>query len=205
MLARLRPRLSFANVTALLALVLAAGGAAFAAAGLVDGKGQIHGCVKSKNGELRVVKKGTKCGKGQTKLVWSQKGRPGTPGKTGKTGPQGPGARSLNLVYNEAAEKTVDASSGLKVDVSCGALATITLRPVGTTGFVLAHGFSSTNGGSPNTIDDSAASEGVATNQTGTISVIARASDATKWTKFDLGASRDGSICEFRGLITPPS
>jgi hypothetical protein len=199
-----RPRLSFANVASLLALVLAAGGVAFAAAGLVDGKGQIHGCVSKKNGRLRVVKKGTKCGKGQTKLVWSQKGPPGGPGKTGL---RGPGARSLDLTYNGTTEKTVESSSGLKVTAACGGTGVVKIAPVTVGAFVLAHGYASQNGMAPFTIDDSGAYQSVDTSQSGTMSVIARASDATKWSKFDLGVARDagGPTCEFRGLITPPS
>ena len=87
MLSRLRPHLTFANVTSLLALTVALSGSAYAA-GLVGSDGQIRGCV-GKNGQLTVVVSGQHCRKGQSKIVWNQQGPRGVSGPTGQNGANG--------------------------------------------------------------------------------------------------------------------
>jgi hypothetical protein len=78
---RLRPRLTYGNVVATLALFIALGGGAVAAmTSFVQTKGTIRGCV-SKKGQLTLLKKGkSRCARGQTKIAWS---------KGGATGPAG--------------------------------------------------------------------------------------------------------------------
>ena len=104
MAARLRPRASFANVIALLALFVALGGGAFAATHAFVGKdGQVHSCV-ARDGSVRIVVARKKCAKKQTALAWSQQGPRGLIGPqgiAGQTGPQGPGGRTL--VFKEGA------------------------------------------------------------------------------------------------------
>ena len=92
--------LSYANVTATLALFLALGGGAYAAVSGIPGRdGVIHGCYQKRMGTLRVVPAGRKCKKGsEVALSWNQKGvrgstgpsgLPGAPGGQGATGGQG--------------------------------------------------------------------------------------------------------------------
>jgi hypothetical protein len=91
-------------VVALVALMVALGGGAFAATSLTGSSGQIHGCV-SKAGVLTIVKPGKHCAKDQTAISWNQKGPrgrqgaiggqgskgdQGVPGGTGVAGPTGP-------------------------------------------------------------------------------------------------------------------
>jgi hypothetical protein len=84
-------RLSYANVTATLALFIALGGGAYAAAGspFVGSSGAISGCVKTKGGPLTIVKAGRKCPKGTVSLVLNTKGATGPQGATGATGAAG--------------------------------------------------------------------------------------------------------------------
>jgi collagen triple helix repeat protein len=87
----LRRRLSFANVTALLALVLAGAGVAVGA--IPDpGTGLIHGCYDAR-GTLRVIDPNPPasqtCATGETPISWNQTGPIGPTGNTGPTGPPG--------------------------------------------------------------------------------------------------------------------
>ena len=84
MLSRLRPRLTYGNVAATLALVLAMGGFAVAAVPGRDGK--IKACYPSKTGALRVIDEKKKCAKGEKTLSWNQKGPAGAKGTNGING-----------------------------------------------------------------------------------------------------------------------
>jgi hypothetical protein len=98
---RIRRHVSYANVAATLALVLAMSGAGYAASGGFTSGGKLQACVNSE-GRLRLMKPGKRCGKGQQPVAWNQQGPPGQPGAkgasgsagaTGATGPMGlPGA-----------------------------------------------------------------------------------------------------------------
>jgi hypothetical protein len=74
-----RPRPSPGTVFGLAALVIAIGGAAFAA--IPDSSGVIHGCY-DRRGALRVVdtEAGRTCRTSETALTWNQQGPPGPPG-----------------------------------------------------------------------------------------------------------------------------
>ena len=87
MLARVRPRLTYANVVASLALFVALGGGAYAARSFVGSDGRIHACV-GKKGHLTLVKPGSKCGKGTSHLAWN---------KRGPSGRQGPGLKQFEF------------------------------------------------------------------------------------------------------------
>jgi hypothetical protein len=77
-----RPGLpSPATVIALIALVVAAGGAAVAA--IPSPSGNIHACYGQRDGTLRVVQHDRFCPAGTRRLVWNQKGVPGSPGIAG--------------------------------------------------------------------------------------------------------------------------
>jgi hypothetical protein len=81
----LRPRLTYANVAATLALVLAAGGFAFAANPGDDGV--IRGCLKTGSKVIRVPDS-AKCRKTEKKLAWNQTGPKGDEGSPGMSGYQ---------------------------------------------------------------------------------------------------------------------
>jgi hypothetical protein len=84
MLARFRPRITFANVVSSLALFVALGGAALATSKYVGSDGKINGCIQHQ-GTLRVVKAGKSCNKGEQSLQWNQRGTRATPGGTAAT------------------------------------------------------------------------------------------------------------------------
>src|SRR5207248_6365804 len=98
-----RNRITYANVAATLALVLALGGGAFAAVhGVPDRTGVFHGCVNKRTGALRLIGSGQNCRskgkKAEFVVSWNQRGRnglngrdgvPGTPGTNGKDGANG--------------------------------------------------------------------------------------------------------------------
>lgn len=98
-------RISYANVTATLALVLALTGGALAASNsFIGAGGQIHGCV-SRNGQLTLLRPGQSCKSG-TAISWNQKGQTGPRGRQGPQGPRGSrglrGAPGVNGVVARA-------------------------------------------------------------------------------------------------------
>src|SRR3954447_21791527 len=86
--ARRGPRLTYANVISTLCLFVVLGGGAVAATGLVGRGGTISACVDS-TGRLTVIKPGKHCKRGQTALVWNERGPAGTAGAPGEAGPVG--------------------------------------------------------------------------------------------------------------------
>ena len=86
----MRRHVTYANVMATIAVFIALGGGAFAASSLIGSDGKVRACV-DKSGDVRIVKKGKKCARGETSVAWHQTGKTG---KTGKTGPQGVAGRS---------------------------------------------------------------------------------------------------------------
>jgi len=90
---RLRPRVTFANVTSLLALVVALGGGAFAVASIPSSRGSIRACLQrwgSQQGTVRVVEHNHPCARDERTLRWNRRGRAGAAGRHGSAGPQGP-------------------------------------------------------------------------------------------------------------------
>jgi hypothetical protein len=89
-----RPGLTYANVASTAALVLAAGGGAWAATDRSASTQVIRACAMA-DGSLRVSRPGTRCHRGEKTLVWNVAGPPGlagatgAPGPVGQTGPQG--------------------------------------------------------------------------------------------------------------------
>jgi hypothetical protein len=93
-LQELRSHLSYSNVAATIALVLATTG--FAVAAIPDSSGSITGCYAKKKGNLRVIDASKKCRKGERKIAWNQEGPPGAAGPKGDPGaPGAPGATSV--------------------------------------------------------------------------------------------------------------
>jgi hypothetical protein len=68
-------RPSPAMAVAIVALVIAAGGVAFAT--IPDSAGTIHGCYLGGSGNLRVVGSAADCRSNETPISWNQEGRPG--------------------------------------------------------------------------------------------------------------------------------
>jgi hypothetical protein len=93
-MSRLRARLSFSNVIALLALFAALAGGALAAGNpFVGSSGVIHACV-ARPGTLTVVKVGKRCPKRTTGLSFNQKG-----GNASGGPPSGPAGGALTGEY----------------------------------------------------------------------------------------------------------
>jgi hypothetical protein len=93
MLAKLRSRLTYANVMATLAMFVALGGGTYAATALVGPDGKVNGCVLAKGktkGALRVVAPNQRCRRGERPLTFNQQGPQGLAGGQGPPGGQGP-------------------------------------------------------------------------------------------------------------------
>jgi hypothetical protein len=91
-------RLSSGQAVAVVAVLVASAGAAYAASGGIPGPGgKITGCYDKNTGQLRVIKSNKRCNrKLERRLTWNQtgprglKGAPGLKGATGTTGATGP-------------------------------------------------------------------------------------------------------------------
>jgi pilus assembly protein FimV len=118
--------LSYANVAATLALVLAMSGGAIAATGGFSSGGKLQACV-SEGGIMRLAKAGQKCKKGQTEIAWNQtgpdgpKGTPGAAGAPGTAGAAGaPGAKGAEGPKGASGESatvkwaSINAGGGLR-------------------------------------------------------------------------------------------
>ncbi|MDE3070314.1 MAG: hypothetical protein KGJ43_06265, partial [Acidobacteriota bacterium] len=92
--ARLRSGLTYANVTATIALFVALGGGAYATTSLVARSGVIRGCVKKKGGALAVIRPGRRCPKGTVALSFDAEGHAGRQGAQGPTGQAGPAGQA---------------------------------------------------------------------------------------------------------------
>lgn len=88
MFGKQRPRVTYANVAATAALILAVTGVAVAAA--PGPSGVIHACYQKQGGNLRVLTPGTTCAKTETALAWNQRGPRGPRGLRGLRGFRGP-------------------------------------------------------------------------------------------------------------------
>jgi hypothetical protein len=90
MVGRIGRHLTYANVTATLALVIAFGGGAYAAVNAIPGPNKvIHGCYARRGGALRLVAAGHKCSKHEHAISFNQQGPRGVAGVAGQTGPSG--------------------------------------------------------------------------------------------------------------------
>lgn len=152
---RIRRHLSYANVTASVAVFIALGGGAYAAS-LTGSGGVISACAPKNGGSLVVVKPGKKCPKKDVSLPIDQKGQAGPNGKngsdgkdgatgpagstgpvglTGSTGPQGPGADGIVLSAVAGADDAASTSPPITLDCDeeSGALPQAELRATGPT------------------------------------------------------------------------
>jgi hypothetical protein len=122
-----RPRLTYANVAATAALVLAAGGGAFA---IADSGTTISACVKKPDstspGKVRIVPDGTVCGATEDPLSWNQQGI------QGDIGPQGPaGSPDTPLEVLQKITQVDGDGSGLDASFLDGINSTGFLRTTG--------------------------------------------------------------------------
>ena len=123
------PKLTYANVTATIALFFAlSGGVAFATGTIPGSDGEFDACYKS-NGDVRLVSDQSECKSIETPTHWSQtgpqgpkgdKGDPGTPGAKGDKGEQGdpgaPGAKGDPGTPGAKGDKGDPGSPGAKGD-----------------------------------------------------------------------------------------
>ena len=111
----LRRRPSPATVIALTALIVAAGGAAYAT--IPDSGGKIHGCIGKSNGNLRVVESAGDCRTNESALEWNRQGPPGPPGGlTTASAEEGPEISTASTSFVDLGGPTVNVtvpSSGL--------------------------------------------------------------------------------------------
>jgi hypothetical protein len=98
---RIAKHLSYANVAATLAVVLAMSGGAVAATGGFTSGGQLQACVNQEGG-VKLLKPGKKCKKGQSQISWNEAGPKGPAGAQGPAGAAGaagaPGAAAASPV-----------------------------------------------------------------------------------------------------------
>ena len=191
--ARLRPRLTFANVVSLLALFVALGGGALAASGFVGGDGRIHACVGPKGG-LTVIKPSRTCRDGKTPLAWKQRG------PRGARGARGPGALQFEVTVETGASKTVATANGVTVLGDCGLVApgTVAIK-------VVADAWSGLWWGLNSTFKDYSHPEYALDANVAHVDLIARDAAVGKWTQFQIVGSRGTGQCVFTGLVTRPS
>jgi hypothetical protein len=112
---RIRQHLSYANVTATLALVFAmSGGAIAATGGFTSASSSIKACVGG-NGVLK-LQAGKKCKSGQKVVSWNQQGPAGAQGASGlpgATGPQGapgvPASPNTTVAHATSADTATNA------------------------------------------------------------------------------------------------
>ena len=117
---RVRRHVSYANVAATLALVLAMSGGAIAATGGFTGSSNIKACVGG-NGVLK-LQNGKKCKHGQKGVSWNQqgpagpKGAPGAAGAAGASiqGPKGESGQPTNVMWAKiGSEGTLEGGKGI--------------------------------------------------------------------------------------------
>ena len=113
---RITRHLTYANLTATLALVLALCGGAIAATGGFTSSGRLQACVNG-DGSLKLVKAGKGCKKTQKLVAWNQTGPQGAAGAQGPAGAAGarrtPGAPAVTLWAEVNASGELVASNGV--------------------------------------------------------------------------------------------
>ncbi len=87
----MRQRLTYANVTATLALFLALGGGAYAVTGGAAARGRTYrACVAKSTGAMRLLASRRRCGRRERLITWNQVGPQGVAGLRGAEGQAGP-------------------------------------------------------------------------------------------------------------------
>ena len=83
-LKRSRGRISHAKALAACTGAALLAGGAMAVGAIPGSNGTITGCYSNKDGSLRIVDAGQKCGKKETRLTWNEKGVEGREGREGR-------------------------------------------------------------------------------------------------------------------------
>lgn len=210
LLASIRSRLTYANVTATLALFVALGGSAYATASLVGGDGVIHACAAA-NGSLTLIKPGKRCPKGKSAVVWNQKGVSGSAGSQGASGAKGEqglrgergpaGAVSINTTVGlEGVQLLLTTVGGVSIWYTCESTKVLLLIGSPSSG-VSVSGNRASNGVLESVQQQNTAYFGAQGSSTANMDVIATVNGT--WSRLDLGASRGVTGCNIWGLVTP--
>jgi hypothetical protein len=225
---RFRPRLTYANVMATIAVFIALGGGAYAAVSSIPGPdGVIHGCYAKKKGNLRLVGAGRRCSKREHAIAFNQQGPRGRTGSRGPTGnrgptggsgaqgakgeqgPQGPGASTFTATLTSGAPKAALATlaNGVTLSAQCsGTEVELKLETAGPGTHLQVSGTSSTNTPSPvvTPVDSNnvASTATVAGTSAADFAVLARDSTIGKFAHIDAHGTF-GSSCTFWGMVIP--
>jgi hypothetical protein len=229
MLRGIGSRLTYANVTATLALFVALGGGAYAATSFVGADGVIHACT-ARDGVLTLIKSGKRCSKGKTAISWNQQGTPGVrgatggpgpqgqkgdqgpkgdqglPGLKGDTGPPGPGAKSINLHVASGESEVVTGADRVVVLLSCNIIfsgvGVGVLPEEAAIGQIFASGDRAQDG-VLTSLQENGTEIVAAGKSTANLDVVASL-NAEEWSRFDLGGVNGGGAgCNFWGVIIP--
>jgi hypothetical protein len=222
---RFRPRLTYANVMASIAVFIALGGGAYAAVSSIPGPdGVIHGCYAKKRGNLRLVGAGRRCSKREYAIAFNQQGPRGKTGSRGATGSrgstgatgssgapgargeQGPGASTFTATLASGAPKTALAAlaNGVTLSGQCsGTEVELKIETAGPATHLQISG-ASTKAGTTTPVDgNNAASTATVTDASSVdFAVLARDSTIGKFAHIDAHGTF-GSSCTFWGMVIP--
>jgi hypothetical protein len=227
---RFRPRLSYANVAASLALFAALGGGAYAAVSAIPGPdGVIHGCYKKHKGSLRLVPAGRRCSHSERAIAFNQTGPKGTAGlrgtkgatgatgargatgatgAKGEQGTQGPGATSFSTTFAQDAEvpSLAALSNGITVTGFCSSTNQVSLAIHASGALRLqASGTESHDTAlAPVNTDNSQQNLETSGSESVDFDVIARDSAVGKFARIDVHGDF-GASCSFWGTVIPSS
>jgi hypothetical protein len=221
-----RPRLSYANVLSTIAVFLALGGGAYAAASSIPGPdGVIHGCYAKKKGNLRLIATGRRCSKRENAIAFNQQGPrglsggrgatgsrgptggTGSPGAKGEQGPQGPGASTFTATLTSGAPKTALATlaNGVIVSGQCsGTEVELNIETAGPgTHLQISGTFTKAAALTPVDGNNVASTATVADAGSADFAVLARDSTIGKFARIDAHGSFAASTCTFWGMVIP--
>jgi hypothetical protein len=225
-----RPRLSYANVLSTIAVFLALGGGAYAAASSIPGPdGVIHGCYAKKKGNLRLIATGRRCSKRENAIAFNQQGPRGLSGGRGATGsrgptggtgslgatgakgeqgPQGPGASTFTATLTSGAPKTALATlaNGVTLSGQCsGTEVELKIETAGPATHLQISGTSTKTalGLTPVDGNNVASTATVADASSADFAVLARDSTIGKFARIDAHGSFAASTCTFWGMVIP--
>jgi hypothetical protein len=216
---RFRPRLTYANIMASIAVFVALGGGAYAAvsASIPDRSGVIHGCYKKKNGNLRLTSSGRCSRRSERAIAFNQRGRAGAqgprgvqgikglagaPGAKGEQGSQGPGATSFQTTIASGGSSTLASlSNGVTVSGSC--VAGVRVSIAGSGSDLQASGTGSFDG-TLQAVDVSGGGTFTESGATNADLDVVAAAGAARLARIDVHGGV-GTPCTFWGMATPSS
>jgi hypothetical protein len=129
------PRIAQLAIAVLIGALLGGGGYAIAAGHKAK---TIHGCEVTKTHELLIRKR---CGRGQTRLIWNQRGPKGATGATGAPGATGAtGAAGPQGIQGPPGQSAVSAWEVVNADGSYAAGSDLGISHVGTGSYLMTKG-----------------------------------------------------------------